>query len=287
MCPQSKGLKRKKMTMGMDAFVHIIDQIYMDKPKITLHMSGEPLFNENLCEMIEYAKRRSCWVGMHTNATLLTEEMSIRILKTSLDFISFSFDGCTPEVYEKVRVGANFDQIKSQIETFLRLRYEMRRKAPYIQIEIIKMNETAKYIPDFIKYWQTKELDRVVVRPLVTWCGLVDDLGAENSGNFGYRPCTEIFYKCAILVDGTVVSCCMDLEGRLPLGNIFKQPFNEIWNGALYNQLRTQHLKNTIPENSICQGCIFTQNWSKSEQITQWILRQFFYRKTPYYENLG
>jgi MoaA/NifB/PqqE/SkfB family radical SAM enzyme len=207
---------------------------------------------------------------MHTNATLLTEEMSIRILKTSLDFISFSFDGCTPEVYEKVRVGANFDQVKSQIETFLRLRYEMRRKKPYTLMEIILMKETAKYIPDFFKYWQTKAVDRVGIRPVPTWCGLVDDHTVFKEPTvpiYGYKPCRDIFYKCAILVDGTVVPCCTDSEGRLPLGNIFIQPFDDIWNGALYNQLRTQHLYNTIPENSICYRYGNIRCLSRREQI--------------------
>jgi len=211
-------------------------------------------------------------VGLSTNATLLTEERSIHILKTSLDFLSFSFDGCTPEVYEKVRVGANFEQVKSQIETFLRLRSQMRRKKPHTKIEIIFMKETYQHTSQFIKYWQTKAVDRVGIRPVSTWCGLVDShsvfrgLTVPTYG-YGHRPCRDIFYKCAILVDGTVVPCCGDFEGGLPMGNIFTQPFNEIWNGDLYSQLRAQHLYNTLPENSICHRCGSSGCWSRREQI--------------------
>ena len=71
-----------------------------------LHVAGEALLNKNVFQMIEYATNKGCWVGIHTNATLLTKEMSTRILESSLNSISFSFDGATSKVYEKVRVGA-------------------------------------------------------------------------------------------------------------------------------------------------------------------------------------
>jgi len=101
MCPQSKGLKRKKMAMDMSTFTSIVDQVCISRPRIILHVSGEPLLNKNVFKMIRYAKDKGCKVTMVTNATLLTREVSVRILETSLDNIFFSFDGCTPEIYEK------------------------------------------------------------------------------------------------------------------------------------------------------------------------------------------
>jgi len=279
MCPQSKGLKREKKMMDIDVFMKIIDQVHRERPRIILHVSGEPLLHKNLFEMIEYAKNRGCRVSMHTNATLLTQEMSMRILRSSLDFISFSFDGCTPEIYEKVRVGAKFEQVKSQIETFLRLRHEMKLKTPRARIEIIYMKETKEYIPDFIQYWRTKGADFISVRLVHAWFGLVDDHRVRIPRNFGHKPCGQIFFSCAILVDGTVVPCCMDFEGRLPLGNILRQPFREIWNGYLYNRLRRQHLGNAIPDNSICYNCGLTRCLSKKQRIAQWFLRQFIWSK--------
>jgi len=277
MCPQSKGLKRKKMTMGMDTFTRIIDQVCVNKPRIILHISGEPLLNKNVFEMIRYAKDKGCKVTMVTNAVLLTREVSIRILKTSLDNIFFSFDGCTPEIYEKIRVGAKFNQVKSQIETFLKLRSEMNTTGPIVVIEIISMKETEKNIPDFIKYWQRKSVDRIGIRLAGTWLGLVDDHGTRTEmKGFGFKPCDSLFFGCAILAEGTVVPCCMDLEGRLPLGNILEQSFDEIWNGRPYNNLRVQHFKKTIPENIICYSCMHIRCWNRKEEITQWFLRRFF-----------
>jgi radical SAM protein with 4Fe4S-binding SPASM domain len=244
-----------------------------------LHVAGEPLLNKNVFRMIEYAKSKGCWIGMHTNAALLSKEISIRILESSLNFISFSFDGFTSEAYEKVRVGAKFDKVKSQIEDFLKLRHKRRAKAPFTRIEMLVMEENETQISKFYKYWRSKKVDKVGSKPAETWLGLIGEGDSKRVWHFGHRPCGDIFLKCAILVDGTVVPCCNDIQGRLPLGNILRQPFKEIWQGEQYSRLRNQHLQNAIPENSICHNCAFRRSWSRYEQITQWIIKQIFWRK--------
>ena len=141
------------------------------------------------------------------------------------------------------------------------------------------MQKTRTQINDFVEYWQAKAVDSVGIKPTGSWHGLVGVSGTNKSWRFGHRPCRDIFYKCAILVDGTVVPCCSDIQGRLPLGNILHQSFKEIWQGQQYANLRQQHLKNTIQEKSICHNCPFRRSWSRSEQIAQWLLKQFFWRK--------
>ena len=278
MCPISNGLKRKKMTMGMEAFVRIIDQIYMVKPRVVLHVAGEPMLNNSLCDMIKYAKNKGCSVGMNTNATLLTKEMSEKILESKLDSISFSFDGFTAEVYEKIRVGAKFNLVKSQIESFLDMVSKRKDNNLFTQIQIIVLKETRGQLFDFLAYWLGKKIDQVTFKFPGDWLGLINTVPEDRRKTFGHRFCRCIFHKCTILVDGTVVSCCADIEGRLPLGNILEKSFNEIWNGETYNCLRKKHLENNIPRNIICYGCIGRYSWSKFEQIAEWLLGNIFWR---------
>lgn len=277
MCPVSHGLKRKKMTMGMKAFARIIDQIYMVKPRVVLHVAGEPMLNNNLYDMIKYAKNKGCSVGMNTNATLLTKEMSIKILESKLDSISFSFDGLTAEVYEKIRVGGRFDLIKSQIEAFLNLVQEKQNSDLFTQIQIIVTKGTREQLFDFFTYWLGKKIDQVAFKFPGNWLGLVDIMPKDHQKSFGHRFCRDIFHKCTILADGTVVPCCSDIEGRLPLGNIFEKSFNDIWNGESYNFLRKKHLENSLPESIICHKCRGRYSWSKSEQIAEWLLGNIFW----------
>uniref|UniRef100_UPI0034A1CF04 SPASM domain-containing protein n=2 Tax=Clostridiaceae TaxID=31979 RepID=UPI0034A1CF04 len=40
--------------------------------------------------------------------------------------------------------------------------------------------------------------------------------------------CHGLRDQIGILLDGTVVPCCLDSEGKIPLGNIFEQSLEEI-----------------------------------------------------------
>ncbi|MFH1414799.1 MAG: radical SAM protein [Elusimicrobiota bacterium] len=279
-CPSAYGLEREKQMMDMETFAKAIDQIYMTKPRIVLHVAGDPLLNSNLFKMIDYAKRKGCWVGIHTPAVMLDDSMANKILDSSLDFISFSVDGCSAEVYEKIRVGAKFEKVKSQIEAFLDLREKREAEKPVTRIEILLMKETEKVINEFMEFWQKKKVDKVVIRKAGNWHGLVNiDRTIGRALKYGYRPCLHVFLKAAILADGTVVPCCNDIQGKLPMGNIKERPFSEIWNSDEYKRLRKQFLSNTVSESHICYRCHYRRAHSKYEQITQWILKQLFWRK--------
>jgi len=51
-----------------------------------------------------------------------------------------------------------------------------------------------------------------------------DPASAERQTQF----CHALRQQIAVLCDGTVVPCCLDGEGRIPLGNLFEQELDEI-----------------------------------------------------------
>ena len=65
------------------------------------------------------------------------------------------------------------------------------------------------------------------------WPSLKDEELGERVFCYGLRD------QIGILVDGTVVPCCLDSEGSIPLGNIFTQDLDSIINcdraRAIYN----------------------------------------------------
>lgn len=65
------------------------------------------------------------------------------------------------------------------------------------------------------------------------WPSLKDEELGERAFCYGLRD------QIGILVDGTVVPCCLDSEGSIPLGNIFTQDLESIVNSeravAIYN----------------------------------------------------
>jgi radical SAM protein with 4Fe4S-binding SPASM domain len=62
--------------------------------------------------------------------------------------------------------------------------------------------------------------------------------------------------QIAILVDGTIVPCCLDADGAMNLGNIFTDKLDEILNGERVQKIRNGFINNTITE-EFCKSCGF------------------------------
>ncbi len=207
------------------------------------------------CEMIDYAGAKACQTMIHTNATGLTEEMSERLLSSSLTFLSFSFDGCSPEVYEHLRRRRSLSRSDPISAGYLDLRRRHGR-GPHTTIEIIRMRDTDSLIQSFVEEWKTSGVDEVRVVPYLTWHGLVDDRHVESRPQVPlFKPCAAPFQHGCILSDGTAVPCCLDVNGQMPLGDITKSRFRDIWLNRSYRRLRLQMLTGTLPPDSICEHC--------------------------------
>jgi radical SAM protein with 4Fe4S-binding SPASM domain len=256
MCPQSKGLRLRPPRMSLDTFRRIIDDVCGNRPLIKLYLSGEPLLHEGLFDMIACAGAHGCQTMIHTNAVVLTKEMAERILSSPLTFLSFSFDGCTRAVYEHLRPPAVFEQVRDNIREYLALRRQRGQVGPHTTIEVIRMRETEPFLGDFAEEWKNSGVDDVHIIEFLTWHGLVEDRRAEDRpGRPGFKPCAAPFRHGCILSDGIVVPCCLDVNGRVPLGNVTKKGFKEIWAGNDYRRFRLEMLTATFPPDGICARC--------------------------------
>jgi len=256
MCPQSRGLADRGRDMPIDLFRRVIDDICGNRPLVKLYLSGEPLLHERLFDMIDYAVSNGCRTMLHTNATILGETMAKRILASSLSFLSFSFDGCTPEVYEKLRPPARYEQVRSNILRYLELCGSNGSRGPHTSVEIIRMQETEPFIEAFVKEWRAQGVDEVRVVEYMMWHDTIEDRRVEQATDgTAYNPCAAPFQHGCILSDGTVVPCCMDVDGHMPLGSVCEAPFHDIWVNNAYRQLRLKMLTGGMPSGSICDGC--------------------------------
>ena len=259
MCPQSDGLRQRQVKMSTPLFRRLIDEIYVNQPVVKLYMSGEPLLHEALFDMIDYAAAKGCQTVIHTNGTILPRNIAERILSSPLTKVSFSFDGCSAEVYERLRPPARFEEVRSNLLQYLDLRKLVAGGGPRTCIEIIRMQQTDGLIEGFVDEWKSSGVDEVKVVDYMMWHGRVEDRRVPDpAGATGYKPCASPFRYGCILADGTVVPCCLDVDGEMPLGNITETSFQDIWIGNAYRQLRLAMLTGTLPPDSICSRCLNT-----------------------------
>ncbi|MCH8854634.1 MAG: radical SAM protein, partial [Planctomycetes bacterium] len=110
MCPREIAPQLGERDMDIDTFRRVLERIRHAASFIWLAGLGEPMMNKHFFEMIELCQQAGIVTGASTNGTFLTPKAQQRLLDSGLDLLIISFDGADKESYEKVRVGADFDQ---------------------------------------------------------------------------------------------------------------------------------------------------------------------------------
>ncbi len=259
MCLNKDLAKSERGFMDFNVFKKIVEEASLFAHDINLFHRGESLLHPEIFRMIKYTKEKGLYTRLNTNATLLNEERSRQILDSGLDCLSFSFDGYEKEIYEDIRIGANFDETLNNILGFLSMKKKLDKGAPYTTFTIIEFSDYSsdekkgKIKKEFMKRFNSLPLERFVVRKPHNWAGGYD-MEESNYSN-GSISCTFPWYSSTIFWDGSVLPCPQDFHGKLTLGNIKDSSLLKIWNGSeeilLRENLIGQQYKNVLP----CARC--------------------------------
>ncbi len=256
MCPNKDLAKHEKGYMDMALYKKIVDEASPFVFDINLAHRGESLLHPQIIEAIAYAKKQGLYTRLHTNGSLLSEDLSRQIIHVGLDRLSFSFDGYEKQTYEKIRTGGNFDKTVANIVRFLEIKKKAKAKKPFTAIEVISFDESNKQAsPEakegFKKRFKNLPLDSFVMKQLHNWAGQIDK---EHHGN-KYTICPFPWNALIIYWDGSVLPCTQDFFGGFIAGNASKTPLKEIWNGGGMRFIREKLATQTIGELKTCSEC--------------------------------
>ena len=86
------------------------------------------------------------------------------------------------------------------------------------------------------------------------------DLSAPDYGEHGF--CYGLRDQLGILCDGTVVPCCLDHDGDIPLGNIFTQDMPEILDSPRAKAIYDGFTNRKVVE-PLCRRCGYARRFAK------------------------
>jgi radical SAM protein with 4Fe4S-binding SPASM domain len=227
--------------MNIDMFCKILDQIKAHTEYIYLHVKGEPLLHPDIDKFLDICFEKGFKVNLTTNGTL-TNQMKDKLLsKPALRLINFSlhsFDGNEgaqnkEEYLDNILSLTKEALLKTEIIIALRLwNYEEdnfinleKKKNNTILLAIEKeFNLQDRILENVLPGKGLKIADRLYLNQdyQFQWPDLKEN---EDDGK-GF--CYGLRNQAAILVDGTVVPCCLDGEGVIALGNINTSHFSDI-----------------------------------------------------------
>ena len=224
--------------------------------------NGEPLVHPKSYEMIQDAVENSgTKVTLTTNGTLLNEKRMFKILKTGLHMIDISIDAATNAAYKKIRVGGDLDVTRSNILKLINLREKANSNTKII-VSFVEQKENSHEIENFKEYWQSKNVDEVLIRKLHTNSG--SNLLNEENKNTDLndrKPCLYPWERVILNARGKLAFCPTDWYAKSEMCSYENNSISETWKNVFYKDLRDQHLKCEF-SNNFCKNCPDWKNTS-------------------------
>ena len=235
---------------------------------------GEPLVHPQFREFISiFADLPLPHLSFQTNGRLLDDDLAEFLVRSgAVKHVSLSIDGAHTSTFSSIRKGISIDHV---IKAALRLKYVKYRyhsEHPTIGFEFVAMRRNIRELPALVdlaaelgvnvvyvvyltvhheSLWREsliheKETAKEIFQSVKEKCkayGLRLELphlfGAPPRAHFSGHDCLcpDPWTTIYISWDGAVRPCCFSSQ---VMGNITRQSFHDIWNGSIYQNLRSE-----------------------------------------------
>ena len=215
---------------------------------VKFNIRGEPLLHGQIAEFVKYAKDKGLIdVYFNTNAMLLDKKASRSLIDAGLDRLSISFEGHTKEVYERHRLGSDFDTVLSNIEHLQSLKKQLGVRHPKIRIQTVMLPELKPFFDQYKRFWSDK-VDEI---------GFLDykEMKNKKRGLKFSWACPQLWQRLAIWWDGTILPCNHDDQGLMALGNVNQVSISDCWRSAELAKIREFHKNGMSDQVAACDGC--------------------------------
>lgn len=136
---------------------------YFERFKIIwLQGWGEPLLSRDIFEMVRAAYRNDGIVGLTTNAMLLTESVSKKLIENGIKTIAISIAGAREETHQSIRIGTSFNKIIENVKCLERLRRSMNARDLRIIFTFLRMKQNIRELPEVVELASRLNIDEVV-----------------------------------------------------------------------------------------------------------------------------
>jgi radical SAM protein with 4Fe4S-binding SPASM domain len=269
-CSFCHKTKRAPRQMTAEEFSMIAEKLRGRVKFLYLHVLGEPLCHPHLDKILSTAGEFGFRVCITTNGTLLAERGDI-ILSHSDIVHKVSISVHAPEGDGRISEGG---RLKEYLFGAVNFAKRLKDKGIFTVFRLWNLNssegtgknsenvEIEKYLFSSFPLLEKRrergiKLDDYIFLEydgVFTWPS--DSESEERNEGF----CHGLVGQIGILADGTVVPCCLDAEGEIPLGNIFRESFEDIMESDRAKNMLSG-LKGRRLTEKLCRKCTFSRRF--------------------------
>lgn len=253
-CSFCPGTKRAPRALSVPEFSALLPKLRPYTDYLYFHLMGEPLSHPELETFLRLAGEAGFRVILTTNGTLLPrrQEMLLRspgLHKINISLHAFEANDLSMPFAEYLQGCFDFGRASQGNKLVV---YRLWNNGGADTQNDVILNAMHEAFPGA---WVTERRGtRIADRVFLEYGDKFDWPDLSASQREGKFFCYGLRDQLGVLCDGTVVPCCLDHEGDIPLGNLFRQELEEILNTpracAIYSGF-----SNGIAAEELCRRC--------------------------------
>jgi len=257
-CAFCPGTKRAARMLQPEEFAALLPKLRPWTDYLYFHLMGEPLCHPQLEEFLAMAGDAGFKVILTTNGTLLSRQKDMLLRSGALHKVNISlhaFEANDLDVPFKTYLDGCFSFGKAA-EGKIIVNYRLWNAGGSDSRNGEILCALEQYFPQpWKEEWQGPRIgERVFLQygEKFDWPDLSAPEGGEKLRCYGLKD------QLGVLCDGTVVPCCLDHEGDIPLGNLFRQDMEEILSSPRTQAILQGFAKSCAVE-ELCRKCGFAR----------------------------
>jgi MoaA/NifB/PqqE/SkfB family radical SAM enzyme len=262
-CPKTR---RATGFLSPEEFQTLAGRLRPYTDHLYFHLMGEPLLHPRLDELLTLADGLGFRVMLTTNGTLLGRWREVLPAAPALEKVSISLhcleaNQCGLALDDYLALCLDMAQALSRVGKKCGLRLWNLDGAGTVGENRDNDRILAALEERFHKPWQEgRRGTRLAEGVYLEWGERFDwpDLNAPEGGQSGF--CYGLRDQVGVLWDGTVVPCCLDHEGDIPLGNLFRQELGEILDGPRARAIYDGFSRRQAVE-ELCRKCGYARRF--------------------------
>ena len=250
-CPKTDRAKR---VMTIDEFHLLTNRLQGEIKFLYFHLMGEPTLHPHLARFVAEARRKGFVPVLTTNGTLLhcaDNLIDAGLHKVQISLHSHEGNGCS-HLEEYMAKVMQFSLRIAAKGTIVALRLWNHGGFDSTNRQVLQL--VANYAPqpwtERHDGWKVAQNIYIEHDSMFQWPDTEGEECCHHDGVFCYALRNQV----GVLVDGSVVPCCLDHAGSVVLGNLFEQPLAEIIASPRAQAIYQGFTRHTAVE-PLCRRC--------------------------------
>lgn len=243
--------KRQNKYISIDEFRIILDKLEGYTNHLYLHVLGEPLLHPNIKEIINIASKKY-QVNITTNGYLIDRISNCENIR-QINISLHSFNELNKKSIEEYLHSIFTVAARLSCKTYINYRLWINNtytkkiltyinKEYHTDLRINDLKDNNTLAPNIFLSTHKEFIWPNISNPIISKRG----------------TCYALKDHIGILVDGTIVPCCLDADGIINLGNIYEESLGDIIESKRYKQM-LQGFKENQKCEELCQRCNFIE----------------------------